>query len=422
MIYCETFQELLGAVKANEAIALQATAFKIEKYEVKILAEALKSNTSLLVLNLGKNQITDAGAQYLLETFKINSFLQVLNLKNNSSYLVFQQAIVNNDHDKVSQLLNDNSYITEVGAGYLAEALKSNTSLQALSLTSNNYTNNISDIVEQGAIIGTQNNNFTDTGWQIMPAAQSNNIASRSNNINDKIKPETLIEIKLKTASNKYLYINTKSFINKLFDKYEKLNADEKIDLFRELWLTKTEANKDQNINYNNNSSSIFKPSAKIKFLEIFCKHPNPAQFISKESQLALDNFTEIFQDFTNSIKNNYITNYFYFNRVCKSFKGGDDSVAEQSAPKVTDSNNNNSQSEQESNENLYNIFPLEILYKIIELVIFGGGINHSAPAMQGDSQVKPADSQVKPTVSEGNLADSMNNAGDAMDASGEGD
>jgi len=75
------------------------------------LAEALKSNTTLAVLDLSRNVITDGGAADLAEALKSNTTLTVLNLPRNG--------------------------IFDAGAAGLAEALKSNTTLTVLNLTSN---------------------------------------------------------------------------------------------------------------------------------------------------------------------------------------------------------------------------------------------------------------------------------------------
>ncbi len=66
MIYCRTFQELLEAVKANVETELGFEIFNLNLNEnnFKILAEALKSNTSLLKLLLNFKSISDVGVQY----------------------------------------------------------------------------------------------------------------------------------------------------------------------------------------------------------------------------------------------------------------------------------------------------------------------------------------------------------------------
>ncbi len=369
MIYCYTFKELLNAIEANIATELHFIPFIIKKYKVKILAEALKSNTSLRVLNLDGNQITDAGGQYLLEALKVNNFLQVLNPIHGT--------------------------ITDYEARDLAEPLRIKKAVQCL-LTKNPI------------------NTYNGTGARLPAEAFTHKSFWRALDAYDnKIKLETIKKIKLKTTFNKHLYISTKYFINELFDQYKKAKDVKLSDIANKFWLI-NEVYYNSAKQFENTSKYAFTSISKVKLLEFFIKHPSPAQFISKVSQLALDNFTVIFQDFTNYIKNNYISGFFYLNRVCKLFINKDDSIAEQSAPKDINCNNN-SQIEKVSNKNLYSILPPEILYKIIELVIFGGGINHSAPAIQGVSQVKPDDSQGKP-------ADSMNNAGDAMDNAGEGD
>jgi hypothetical protein len=84
-----------------------------------LIAEALKSNTSLTYLDLSKNEISDAGATSIAEALKSNTSLTNLDLSGNQ--------------------------ISDAGAIPIAEALKSNTSLTNLDLNDNQ----ISDEMER---------------------------------------------------------------------------------------------------------------------------------------------------------------------------------------------------------------------------------------------------------------------------------
>ena len=76
-----------------------------------VLADVLKSNTTVTKLDLSRNFIGDSGAAGLAEALKSNTTLTVLNMSNND--------------------------IGDAGAAGLAEALKSNTTLTDLDLSSN---------------------------------------------------------------------------------------------------------------------------------------------------------------------------------------------------------------------------------------------------------------------------------------------
>ncbi|CAF2045134.1 unnamed protein product [Rotaria magnacalcarata] len=90
---------------------------RLERNEIsgegaKILADRLYNNTSLVELNLSNNQISDIGTHDLAQALSIdNQTLEWLDLDSNN--------------------------ITDEGAGYLADMLKTNTTIQMLSLGSN---------------------------------------------------------------------------------------------------------------------------------------------------------------------------------------------------------------------------------------------------------------------------------------------
>ncbi len=554
---CSTFQELLNAVKANVETELYATGFRFKDEDIKILSEALKTNTSLQslelsmnditddgalhlanalkthktlkVLNLSDNKITDIGAQHLANALEVNISLQTLNMSHNlignqgaryiakalESNKTLQELNIkrNSIGDDGTQYfakalgtgaslqvlhLSSNDDITDAGMQYLANALETNTSLHELYLQHNKITavgvqhlanmlksnktlqllallhNDIGNVgaqyfaemlksnnILQKLYIGA--NNITNAGAQHLAKVLKSNTSLqvldlRYNDIDEigaqyllealetntslqeihflsmgaKITFVTLEKIKLKTASNKHLYDSIKYFINEVFDQYVELNGSEKINVTNDHWLEDAIYSNSTN-QPKDRSKYAFASIGKVKLLEFFIKHPNPAQFIYIDLQLEIDNFTKIFQDFKKDLSKSYFSKYFHFNRVCKSLKIENDSQSVPSAPKDIDNNNsqivslgdgiddfirpskslkiendsqsvpsapndidnnNNLQTSNESNTNIFSLLPNDVFTYIIYLVTLnGGGINHSANVQNPD--------------------DSMNNAGD---------
>ena len=107
------------------------------------LADALKSSTTLTVLDLSENSIGDAGVANLADALKSNNTLAKLNLCYN--------CIHDTGAAKLADVLKSNNTLTELnlrdngigddGAGSLADALKSNTALTRLHLSGNDVSN-----------------------------------------------------------------------------------------------------------------------------------------------------------------------------------------------------------------------------------------------------------------------------------------
>ena len=79
------------------------------------------------------NQFGDEGARALSEALKINTTLQSLDLGGEQEESVEDGWIADIANNKHQQAVND---IGDEGAGALGEALKTNTTLQSLTLTS----------------------------------------------------------------------------------------------------------------------------------------------------------------------------------------------------------------------------------------------------------------------------------------------
>ena len=103
------------------------------------LAEALKSNTTLTVLNMSDNDFGDSTAAGLAEALKSNTTLTVLNLSGNffraPGAAVLAEALKSNT--TLTELVLANNLIGAAGAAGLAEALKFNAALTVLCLYNN---------------------------------------------------------------------------------------------------------------------------------------------------------------------------------------------------------------------------------------------------------------------------------------------
>ncbi|KAG0375297.1 hypothetical protein BGX24_009306, partial [Mortierella sp. AD032] len=128
---------LAEALKTNSAlITLDLKGNSIGDDGAQALSEALKANLTLTTLDLKVNSIRDSGAQALAEALKANSTLTTLNLKGNSIWLKGFVAF--------SEALNKNSTLTAFDllsginpAKTMFEALKADSTLTTLDLTDN---------------------------------------------------------------------------------------------------------------------------------------------------------------------------------------------------------------------------------------------------------------------------------------------
>ncbi|KAG0052970.1 hypothetical protein BGZ83_001846 [Gryganskiella cystojenkinii] len=106
---------------------------------VQVLAEALKTDTSLISLSLEHNLIKDNGAQALGEALKTNTTLTFLSLRDNwigcSGFHALAEALKINS--SLTSLVLENTSMAVTGAHALGEALKTNTTLTYLNLRSN---------------------------------------------------------------------------------------------------------------------------------------------------------------------------------------------------------------------------------------------------------------------------------------------
>ena len=108
--------------------------------DVVILAEALKTNTTLTSLHISFNTIGEEGAVALAEALTSNSSLRVLNLGTNRILGPGASALTGllKRNTTLTELLVPFNNILDSGADALAEALKCNVSLSRLDLSFNN--------------------------------------------------------------------------------------------------------------------------------------------------------------------------------------------------------------------------------------------------------------------------------------------
>ncbi|KAL9965620.1 hypothetical protein ACROYT_G029447 [Oculina patagonica] len=125
-----------GSLLKRKALCLR----RITGADAVVLAEALKCNSSLTVLNLYSNNIGDHGAAGLAEALQNNTSLTGLNLCFNNigdhGAAGLAEALQNNT--SLTELYLSVNNIGDHGATGLAEALQNNTSLTVLYLSYNN--------------------------------------------------------------------------------------------------------------------------------------------------------------------------------------------------------------------------------------------------------------------------------------------
>ncbi|KAF9322929.1 hypothetical protein BG006_001946 [Podila minutissima] len=134
-------QALAAALRTNSTLtSLDLRSIEIGFRGVQALSAALRTNSTLASLDLRANRIGDKKAQVLFEALKTNSTLTTVNLDQNSTGDSGAQA--------VSEALKMNSTLTTLnldqnsiggdGVQALAETLKTNSTLTTLELWSNN--------------------------------------------------------------------------------------------------------------------------------------------------------------------------------------------------------------------------------------------------------------------------------------------
>ena len=127
---------------------LYLTGNKISNQSLSLLSDALYNNITLTELDLSDNHISDTGVKILMDVLSTNkSILKKLHLGSNNisdQGIEYLSNMLKTNHSLTHLMLNRN-YITDRGVNVLANVLAlHNMSLEALSLSSNSLTTNIS--------------------------------------------------------------------------------------------------------------------------------------------------------------------------------------------------------------------------------------------------------------------------------------
>ncbi|KAF9551518.1 hypothetical protein EC957_008187 [Mortierella hygrophila] len=131
--------EALEDVLKKSRMSCELASKLIGEREFGILAEVLKTNSTLTTLNLKYNSIGSDGAKAMAEVLKTNSTLTTLDLSNNSigddGAKAMAEALKTNSTLTTLDLFNNS--IGDDGAKAMAEALKTNSTLTTLNLEYN---------------------------------------------------------------------------------------------------------------------------------------------------------------------------------------------------------------------------------------------------------------------------------------------
>ncbi|KAF9177180.1 hypothetical protein BGZ51_009033, partial [Haplosporangium sp. Z 767] len=163
----------LSSLQPTQSSRLPKLSLKIVmigRNELGILAETLKTNTTLTTLDLGNNSIKDNGALALSDALKTNSTLITLNLGNNS--IGDKGAVALSDALKTnSTLITLNLRFNSIGvngAVALSDVLKTNSTLTTLNLEKNSIGDNgavaLSDALKVNSTLITLNLRFNSIG------------------------------------------------------------------------------------------------------------------------------------------------------------------------------------------------------------------------------------------------------------------
>ena len=131
---------LAEVIKTNSTVTeLNLSKNMVGDDGVAALAEAIKTNPTLTELNLSKNVVGDDGVAALAEAIKTNSTLTELNLSTNTAgdggVAALAEAIKTNS--TLTELNLSDNYINDEGVAALAEAIKTNSTLTELNLSDN---------------------------------------------------------------------------------------------------------------------------------------------------------------------------------------------------------------------------------------------------------------------------------------------
>ncbi|CAF1259758.1 unnamed protein product [Rotaria sp. Silwood1] len=155
-------QYLADVLKQNKTlISLYLHKNQISNYGVRFLADALIQNKTLTTLDLSHNNINDEGIQYLANMLQKNSKLTTLHLSQNQIGDKGIQYLANAlQQNRTLNILHlSQNLIGDQGIQYLADALINNTTLTTINL----YWNDIGDIGAQSIAYAIENNRTLTT-------------------------------------------------------------------------------------------------------------------------------------------------------------------------------------------------------------------------------------------------------------------
>ncbi|KAF9177010.1 hypothetical protein BGZ51_009289, partial [Haplosporangium sp. Z 767] len=151
-------------------LSFEVQAKAAERYKLKILTKALRSNSALTILDLGDNSIGFNEAAALAKALKTNSTLTALNLSSNSikanGAAALSEALQTNS--TLTTLNLDHNSIGDNGAVALSEALRTNSTLTTLDLDRNSIRANgavaLSEALKTNSTLTTLNLAYSSIG------------------------------------------------------------------------------------------------------------------------------------------------------------------------------------------------------------------------------------------------------------------
>jgi hypothetical protein len=314
------FQEVIRVIKENHTIELNLAFKSLSLEQVTVLAEALKTNTSLISINLRNNQIEikciEALADVVVKNTSINNIDLSENLIGDGGIKVLAEAIKSNTTIKYLRL--DMNLIGVKGAKALAEVLKYNTSINNISLFYNQIGDNGVEALSEAfaanktlASINLSSNLIGDEGVKTLAKVLETN--KTLTNI-------SLYDNQITANSNEAFSIALKHNFNILMLNGVKKNYELKCYTIRNHTLLKSAFKHAYgyfyngiNINIVNSNLSPNPISAKDIYL---LKHHKE----EVKGMLAIIDSKYDYKDFYKKLNNYSLENYFSLKGYCKDF------------------------------------------------------------------------------------------------------
>ncbi|CAF1508664.1 unnamed protein product [Didymodactylos carnosus] len=128
--------EIIEKLRSNDTTSLNIGGNNISDAGAKAIAEALKTNQTLTALGINSNNISAEGAKAIAEALKTNKTLTVLGINSNNISAEGAKAIAEalKTNKTLTALDINSNNISDAGAKAIAEALKTNQTLTKLLL------------------------------------------------------------------------------------------------------------------------------------------------------------------------------------------------------------------------------------------------------------------------------------------------